>query len=168
MEHFNEVATQPFVLPSLPDIAIGDALGLDQIDGDVGQLLWSGGRRVHQVCPPIQNANISAKGPSIELTFVVIAKASAQDQLIKSGLIEPGVKRFEPTCFGIFRQPGDIHQQGIKGGVPQQQTANGEIRNRLGFQGSTDDLKVNRSAVLTIEGFDHLSTCIRIGRRHQN
>ena len=102
------------------------------------------------------------------MVVVVISKASAQDQLIKSGLIEPWVKGFEPTRFGIFRQPSHIHQQGIKGRVPQQQTADSQIRDRFCFKRATDHLKLNGSAVLTIECFDQLCARIRVGGWHQN
>ena len=41
MEYFNEIATQTLVLPALPDKAVGDPVGLDQLDSDIGQLLRS-------------------------------------------------------------------------------------------------------------------------------
>ena len=61
------------------------------------------------------------------MAVVVIAEPCTLHQLLLVALTKPGIQGFQPAGGGIFRQPGDIHQQRVERRITEQKTADRQV-----------------------------------------
>ena len=126
-EKFDEVTAESLVLAPLPDEAFTDFALVGQTAGQLHQLIRGLGWLGHQIRPPVEQPHIGPEGPAIERAIDGISQACTGDQAFDVVAVEPGIQGLQPVGGHILRQPGDVHQQGVKRGVSQQQAADRQI-----------------------------------------
>ena len=109
LEHFNKIAAEAFVLTALPDKPLRCLTVLLELAHHSCQFIrrrrWMG----HQVCSPVQQADIGTQWPAVQGLIHPIAEPSSRHQLLFISGVEPRIKGFQPSGGHILRQPGHIH-----------------------------------------------------------
>ena len=167
-EEFHKVATEAFVLASLPDKTLFDPPFGSQILGDLYELLGGLRRLWHQVLSPVEQTHIGTERPAIQGTINAVAQLGTGHQRFDVVAVKPGIQGLQPVSGHIFRQPGDVDQQCIKGRRPQKKTADGQIRDGFGVPWPSDDVQGDPAVVFGVESLHLIGCCVDKGRRHQD
>ena len=131
------------------------------------QLSGCSGGSLHQVRPPEQQPHVGHQGEAPEVAIKGITEFRTGGEVLQGIGSEPGFERLQPTRLGVFRRPGDVHQENVVGAVAEQQAAHRQVRHRLRFQGASGHAQGN-AGVLTVERLHQLSRGIGEGSGHQN